>query len=206
MRKFIDDENTLTCIRFVPICIARVALSGTGVLEIVAAFVGTSRSSVSVAAATTWISGGVLIFVFFVLLFAMTGFCRLFGCVCVVFVFVFVFNVGQVFVFVGGSAIGFWAVGGIAFFCIFFFLLVVLFEMTGTFQSFGCVCIVFVFVFGVGQIFLYVFGLTIGGVVVVILSRFCCLFCCFSIASTITKRQSQTSRASFGDIASFIIP
>ena len=61
MRKFIDDENTLIFIRFVPICIARVAVSEA---EIVTAFVGTSRTSASASIATVLISGGILNFVF----------------------------------------------------------------------------------------------------------------------------------------------
>mmetsp|Transcript_7992 Transcript_7992/g.8571 ORF Transcript_7992/g.8571 Transcript_7992/m.8571 type:complete len:237 (-) Transcript_7992:81-791(-) len=87
----------------------------------------------------------------------------------------------------------------------FFFLLVVLFEMTGTCRSFGCMCVVSVF--SVGRIFVFVGGLAVGGVTVVILPCFCCFFLsCFSITSTRAKRRSQTNRATFGDISSFNIP
>ena len=71
------------------------------------------------------------------------------------------------------------------------FLFVLLFEMTGGIcQSVGGVCVFFVV--GVGRIVFVGGGVrALGGVAAVILSRFCCLFRCFSIASTILKRHTH---------------
>ena len=90
---------------------------------------------------------------------------------------------------------------GLLVFSFFFFLFVLLFEMTGsTYLSVGGVCVCFVF--GLGRI-VFVGGISI--VAVVILSRFCCL----SIASTKAKRRSHTTtptQANYGDNASVNIP
>jgi len=123
------------------------------------------------------------VFFLFVLLFQMIGACQSFGGVFVVFVVVVLVvnssSMSNVPNGIGTSSSSFpvlpvVVVRGDARFCFFFFLLVLLFEMTGTCRSFGCMCVVSVSVFSVGRIFVFVGGLAVGGVAVVILPCFCC--------------------------------
>ena len=85
----------------------------------------------------------------------------------------FSFRWGFVF---GGDLVFGWDLvfGEVVCFFFFFFLFVLLFEMTvGTYRSFGGVCVLFVVV--VGRIFVFVGGLSIGGVALVILPCLCCI-------------------------------